>query len=113
MAKTAVTHRKKVRRRVSKKSARLVFDKYDLYRRAVQSAESDVEFIRDTYKELKGKQARTFREDFCGTFALSTEWIKLNPQNNAIGVDLDPEPMAYGKTHYLSKLRPDQQKRMQ
>jgi hypothetical protein len=113
MAKKTDAHSKKVRRRVSKKSDRLVFDKYDLYRRAVQSAESDVEFIRDTYKELKGKNARTFREDFCGTFALSTEWIKLHPQNQAIGVDLDPEPMAYGKTHYLSKLRPEQQKRMQ
>ena len=33
-----------------------VFDKYDLYRKAVQSAESDVEFIRDTYKELKKKE---------------------------------------------------------
>ncbi|MGZ3742947.1 MAG: class I SAM-dependent methyltransferase [Pseudobdellovibrionaceae bacterium] len=107
------THRKKVRRRVNKKSALMVFDKYDLYRRAVQSAETDVEFIRETYKELKGKNARTFREDFCGTFALSTEWIKLNSKNMAIGIDLDPEPMAYGKTHYLSKLRPEQQKRMQ
>ncbi|MGZ3805438.1 MAG: class I SAM-dependent methyltransferase [Pseudobdellovibrionaceae bacterium] len=107
------THRKKVRRRVNKKSALMVFDKYDLYRRAVQSAETDVEFIRDTYKELKGKNAHTFREDFCGTFALSTEWIKLNSKNMAIGIDLDPEPMAYGKTHYLSKLRPEQQKRMQ
>ncbi|HEY8272245.1 MAG TPA: class I SAM-dependent methyltransferase [Pseudobdellovibrionaceae bacterium] len=113
MTKKAVTHRKKVRRRVNKKSTLTVFDKYDLYRRAVQSAESDVEFLRDTYKELKGKNARTFREDFCGTFALSTEWIKLNPKNQSIGIDLDPEPMAYGKTQYLSKLRPEQQKRMQ
>ncbi len=109
----SATNRKKVRRRVNKKSARMVFDKYDLYRRAVQSAESDVEFIRDTYGELKGRNARVFREDFCGTFALSTEWIKLSPQNKSIGVDLDPEPMAYGKANYLSKLRPEQQKRMQ
>lgn len=113
MMTKASTHTKKVRRRVNKKSARVSFDKYDLYRRAVQSAENDVEFIRDTYKELKRKNARVFREDFCGTFALSTEWIKLHDSHNAIGVDLDPEPMAYGKTHYLSKLRPDQQKRME
>lgn len=112
MAETQKTHRKKVRRRVNKKNARVVFDKYDLYRRAVQSAENDVLFIRDTYRELKKKSARVFREDFCGTFALSTEWIKLNPRHSAIGMDLDPEPMAYGKAHYLSKLRQDQQKRM-
>ncbi|MFS4460955.1 class I SAM-dependent methyltransferase [Bdellovibrio sp. HCB2-146] len=107
-----MSHRKKVRRRVGRKDTKTVFDKYDLYRRAVQSAENDVQFLRDTYKELKGKSARVFREDFCGTFALSTEWIKLNPRHEAIGVDLDPEPMAYGKSHYFSKLKPEQQRRM-
>jgi SAM-dependent methyltransferase len=112
MAAKLELHRKKVRRRVNKKRARIVFDKYDLYRRAVQSAENDVVFIRDTFKELKKKNPRTFREDFCGTFALSIEWIKLNPRHEAIGIDLDPEPTAYGKTHYLSKLRPEMQKRM-
>lgn len=105
-------YRKKVRRRVSKKSAKFLFDKYELYRRAVQSAENDVVFIQDTYKELKRKSPRTFREDFCGTFALSTEWIKLNPRHEAMGIDLDPEPMAYGRQHYLSKLKPEQQRRM-
>jgi hypothetical protein len=88
------------------------FDKYVYYRKAVQSAETDVEFIRDTYKELKKKTARTFREDFCGTFGLSCEWIKLSPQNQSIGLDLDPEPMAYGREHYLSELTPEQQSRM-
>ncbi|WII71318.1 class I SAM-dependent methyltransferase [Bdellovibrio sp. 22V] len=112
MAKAETSHRKKVRRRVNKKSAKILFDKYDLYRRAVQSAENDVVFIRDTYKELKGKSPRTFREDFCGTFALSTEWIKLNPRHEAIGIDLDPEPMAYGRQNYLVKLKPEQQRRM-
>jgi hypothetical protein len=110
---TTSTHRKKARRRVSKKHNVVGFDKYDYYLRAVQSAPSDVVFIRDTYKELKGKSAKSFREDFCGTFALSTEWIKLNPSHTAIGIDLDPEPMSYGKINYLSKLRPEQQKRMQ
>ncbi|QDK46453.1 class I SAM-dependent methyltransferase [Bdellovibrio sp. ZAP7] len=107
-----VGHRKKVRRKVSKKTGKTQFDKYELYSKAVQSAENDVVFIRNTYKELKKKAPRIFREDFCGTFALSTEWIKLDPKHQSIGVDLDPEPIAYGKAHYLSKLRPEQQKRM-
>ncbi|MEN0058401.1 MAG: class I SAM-dependent methyltransferase [Bdellovibrio sp.] len=105
-------HRSKVRRRVNKKNARILFDKYELYRKAVQSAENDVVFIRDTYKELKGKNPRIFREDFCGTFALSTEWIRLNPRHEAIGIDLDPEPMAYGRQNYLTAMRPEQQRRM-
>ena len=112
MARQVKTNKKEVRRRVSKKSDKVLFDKYELYRKAVQSAENDVVFLRDTYKELKGKLPRVFREDFCGTFALSTEWIKLNPRHEAIGIDLDPEPMAYGRQHYLSQLKPDQQRRM-
>lgn len=112
MARQTKTNKKEVRRRVSKKSDKVLFDKYELYRKAVQSAENDVVFLRDTYKELKGKLPRVFREDFCGTFALSTEWIKLNPRHEAIGIDLDPEPMAYGRQHYLSQLKPDQQRRM-
>lgn len=107
-----IAHRKKVRRRVNRKNSRVHFDKYELYRKAVQSAEDDVIFIRDAYKELRGKAPRVFREDFCGTFALSTEWIKLNPRHEAIGIDLDPEPMTYGRQNYLSILKPDQQRRM-
>ncbi|KYG61467.1 hypothetical protein AZI86_17290 [Bdellovibrio bacteriovorus] len=112
MAKKEKSHRKKVRRRVNRKNSKVQFDKYELYRKAVQSAETDVQFIRDTYVELKGKQPRVFREDFCGTFALSNEWIKLNPRHEAIGIDLDPEPMAYGRQHYLTQLKPEQQRRM-
>ncbi|MFM6930558.1 MAG: class I SAM-dependent methyltransferase [Bdellovibrio sp.] len=112
MTKAETSHRKKVRRRVSKKSANSHFDKYEFYRKAVQSAENDVVFIQNTFKELKGKNPRTFREDFCGTFALSAEWIKMNPRHEAIGVDLDPEPIAYGKANYLTKLKPEQQRRM-
>lgn len=112
MKTQVISHRKKVRRRVNKKTTRVLFDKYELYRKAVQSAENDVQFIQNTFKELKGRSPKVFREDFCGTFALSTEWIKLSPQYLSVGIDLDPEPMAYGKAHYLSKLKPDQQKRM-
>ena len=108
----AAMHRKKVRRKVAKKAEAVQFDKYELYRKSVQSAENDVLFLRQTYKELKGKDARVFGEDFCGTFALSTEWVKLSPKFEAIGVDLDPEPMEYGKHHYLTRLKPEQARRL-
>ena len=82
------------------------FDKYDYYRRAVQGPDVDVLFIRDVYKELRGRNPRTLREDFCGTFAISCEWAKLNRNFDAIGVDLDPEPILYGLSHHLPKLAP-------
>ena len=52
------------------------------------------------------------REDFCGTFALSCEWVKLDPKHESYSLDLDPEPISYGKTNYLPKLKPEQQKRV-
>lgn len=88
------------------------FDKYWYYLNSVQSPEVDVEFFKKVYKELRGKNANSFREDFCGTFALSCEWVKLDPSHNAVGVDLDPEPIAYGKKNYLPKLPPEAQERV-
>lgn len=81
------------------------YDKYWYYNKSVQSADVDVQFFRETYKELKNKKAQTFREDFCGTFKLSCEWVKLDESHKSFGVDLDPEPIAYGKENYLPKLK--------
>lgn len=88
------------------------FDKYKYYLRAVQSPDSDVEFFRDTYKTLRGKPAKTLREDFCGTFAISCEWVKLETNHLACGVDLDPEPLEYGRANHLSHLSEEQRGRV-
>lgn len=98
--------------RVHKKNPTRVFDKYELYSKSVQSTETDVIFLRKVYKELRKKEPKIMREDFCGTFALSCDWVKLNSRFQAYGVDLDPEPIAYGKNHYLPKLSSDQQRRL-
>lgn len=88
------------------------FDKYFYYHTSVQSPEIDVQFFDKIYKELRGKEAESLREDFCGTFSISCEWIKLGENKKSIGVDLDEEPIEYGKKNYLSKLTPSQQERM-
>lgn len=88
------------------------FDRYDYYKRSVQSPEADCQFISDTFKEIRGKRPHDLREDFCGTFAICCEWARRNKHNRALGVDLDIEPITYGKTHYLSELRADQQSRI-
>jgi SAM-dependent methyltransferase len=88
------------------------FDKYSYYMRAVQAPDTDALFFRDTYKEIRGRDAQSLREDFCGTFAICCEWAKLNPKFESYGIDLDPEPIAYGTKHYLSKLTAAQQKRV-
>ncbi len=89
------------------------FDKYTYYTKAVQSPDTDVEFIHETFKTLRGRAPKVFREDFCGTFINSCEWVKMRPDHKAIGIDLDIEPLEYGKKTYLAKLKEPQQKRIQ
>lgn len=96
-----------------KKEMQREFDKYFYYSESVQSPPEDAKFLDGIYREArKGKVARVFREDFCGTFANCCEWVKLGPGREAHGVDLDPEPLEYGKAQYLSRLSPAEQKRV-
>ena len=97
---------------MSKKKSDKPFDKYYYYTRSVQSPDADVEFLRNTYKELKGEEPKTLREDFCGTFANSCAWVKMGNQFEAFGVDLDPEPIAYGRKCYFDKLSDGQKGRV-
>jgi hypothetical protein len=88
------------------------FDKYAYYSKAVQAPDVDVVFLRDTYKELRNREPKILREDFCGTFAISCEWVKLNKNYLAYGIDVDSEPIHYGLTNYLPKLSPERQIRL-
>lgn len=76
-------------------------DRHVLYQESVQAPESDVEFFIDTYKALRGKEALSMREDFCGTALLSLDWCKTNPQRTAIGVDLDKPTLDWGREHNI------------
>ncbi|MES3037462.1 MAG: class I SAM-dependent methyltransferase [Bdellovibrionota bacterium] len=104
-----------LKRAVAKKGSRKKqkpIDKYDLYFRSVQSPDSDAGFIDFAFKEIKGRKPWSVREDFCGTFAISCEWVKAHPRNIGFGVDIDAEPMEYGRQHYLSKLTQKQKDRL-
>lgn len=97
-------------RNPAKKRARFTAataDKYELYQLAVQSAESDVAFHRRVFKSLRGREPLHFREDFCGTGLLSSEWIQLSKQHTAEGFDIDPEPVAWGLANNFDPLGAD------
>ena len=104
----STTSKKKARR-----AAHAEFDKYFYYLNSVQAPENDVRFMRDTYRELRGKYPFSMREDFCGTHALSCEWVKLNSKNKSYGIDLDLEPILYGQKNYASKLTAKQRENIQ
>ena len=88
-------------------------DKHYLYQNAVQCVEAEIDFVEATFKALKGRPARTLREDFCGTAQTACEWIGRDAQNQAWGVDLDPLVLQWGAQNNLSALSAEQQRRIQ
>jgi SAM-dependent methyltransferase len=99
-------------KRPNKKFRKPRFDKYEYYFKSVQSPEADIDFLRRIYLARRGRPARSLREDFCAAFANCCEWVRRGPEQVAYGIDLDPEPLAYGKKHYLPLLKEEQQKRI-
>ncbi len=87
-------------------------DRHELYELSVQCSEAEVDFVSDTYQELRGKPARLLREDFCGTANVCCEWVKRDPANRAIGVDLDQDVLNWGRAHNLSRLTEEQRSRI-
>ncbi|MEJ2361978.1 MAG: class I SAM-dependent methyltransferase [Gammaproteobacteria bacterium] len=76
-------------------------DRHVMYQAAVQAVDVEVEFLDKTFRELRGRKALSFKEDFCGTALLSVEWCKSDPARTAIGVDIDLETLQWGEQHNL------------
>ena len=89
------------------------FDKYSYYKRSVQNPEEDILFFRRIYKSIYNKNPRIFREDFCGAFNIGATWVKKHPENRAIVIDKDSEPLNYGKKYHFPKMSSSEQKRLQ
>lgn len=89
------------------------FDRYQYYQDAVQSPKDDAAFLDRVYQEEFKRPPKSMREDFCAAFALCCAWVKRDPSYEAIGVDIDPEPLEYGKAHYAAKLSSNERERVQ
>lgn len=85
-------------------------DRYVLYEKSVQDVDTEVEFLKETFELARDRQPHSLREDFCGTAQVACKWAASAPECTAIGVDLDPEPLAWGKEHNLAPL-PDEVRR--
>ncbi len=86
--------------------------KYKLYESSVQCVESDVNFINQQYYSFYGVYPTTLREDFGGTAKLCCKWVKQSDNHKSWSIDLDDEPVSYGKKNHYSKLNSNQQDRM-
>lgn len=90
-----------------------VLSKYELYERSVQEPKANARWFAEIYRDVRGRDARTLREDFCGTFALSCAWVRQNRENKATAIDISREPLSYGRSANLSRLTADERKRIQ
>ena len=87
-------------------------DIHELYELSVQNVENEVEFLQTTFTELTGRTGYLFREDFCGTASASCEWVKQGPEYQAIGVDIDPDVLDWGRANRVGRLPAEDQARV-
>jgi len=87
-------------------------DFQELYEQSVQSPEQEVDFIHRAYRKKNGRNCVSMREDFCGSAALATSWVRSDPLRTAVGIDLEPKVLAWAEKHHRSTLTPEQQKRL-
>jgi len=88
-------------------------DRYALYQASVNAPGDNIDFIDRVYEERCGHRPRVLREDFCGTALLAVEWARRGQQRRSIGVDLDPEALAWGARHNLAAAGPRVASRVQ
>ena len=82
-------------------------DKYDLYLASVQEPEAEVAFFDRVYKAEFDRRPMRLREDFCAAAAVCRDWVLSHGERTAVGVDLDPEPLAWGLEHLMGDLDAD------
>ncbi len=102
----------KPRKRNTWKTQAQKADKHELYEKSVQQPEADVSLVSRIFKKRFGRPALSVREDFCGTAIFAYEWVKRSAEHRAWGVDLDPEPLEWGKARHGPTLDASQAERL-
>ena len=104
------------RKKVTIKSGRVPepgkYDIHRLYSAAVQEPSAEGDFFDQVYKGKHRKLPRVLGEDFCSTAQICADWVQRRPSNTAIGLDLDPGPLAWHAKYIAPTLTPDQASRL-
>ena len=79
-------------------------DIHELYEESVQNVDHEVEFVQQTFENIRGRKAYLLREDFCGTASAACEWAKQGEAFQSIGVDLDPSVLERGRENRVGRL---------
>ncbi len=79
-------------------------DIHELYELSVQNVEAEIEFLQETFQSLTGRTAYLFREDFCGTASAACQWVRQGSEYQAIGVDINPKVLDWGRRNRVARL---------
>jgi len=88
-------------------------DRHLLYQQAVQDVVSEIDFVEETWAELRRRPAALLREDFCGTANTACEWVRRDDRHYAVGVDLDESVLEWGRLNNLSRLNAEEKERIE
>ncbi len=88
-------------------------DRHLLYQQSVQDVETEIDFVEQTWSELRQRPAVFLREDFCGTANTACEWVVRDANHQSVGVDLDNEVLEWGRLYNLTELDDEQQDRIE
>ena len=88
-------------------------DRHYLYQESVQDTQSEIDFVEETWAELRDRPAELLREDFCGTANTACEWVRRDRAHRAVGIDLDGEVLEWGELNNIAQLDADQQARIE
>jgi len=83
-------------------------DRHLLYQQSVQDVETEIDFVEQTWSDLRQRPAVFLREDFCGTANTACEWVVRDENHQAVGVDLDMEVLEWGRLYNLAELEDEQ-----
>lgn len=87
-------------------------DKHAFYQLSVQCVEAEIDFVSETFQQLRGRDGVTLREDFCGTAQTSCEWVERDMTHISYAVDFDPLVLQWGEQNNVKRLTTEQQQRI-
>ncbi len=103
--------RKRDKRRSGPPMAQLA-DRHELYEQSVQDVDQEIDFLDETFRGLRARDALTLREDFCGTANAACGWVRSRTNRSAVGVDFDEGVLNWGREHHVARLSSDEQLRL-
>ena len=88
-------------------------DRHALYQQSVQDVEAEIDFVEQTWSELRQRPAVLLREDFCGTANTACEWVLRDEDHCAVAVDMDRDVLDWGRLNNLAELDETQSERIE